>query len=81
MFTTKYNNEYFIIFGPLANFLLIKLIFRPAQQFEFDMPAIKALMAQSCKLLGTYSGAKLSQCIGVRRPNKRLKVFIRLAPE
>ncbi len=40
LFTTKYNILYFIICGPLAKFLLIKLILRPAQQFEFDMPVL-----------------------------------------
>ncbi len=38
MFKTKYNIEYFIICSPLKFFLVIKLILRPAQQFEFDMP-------------------------------------------
>jgi hypothetical protein len=40
MLRRKYNIEYFIICGPLAKFLLIKLILQPAQQFEFDMPAL-----------------------------------------
>ncbi len=40
MFKTKYNIEYFILCGPLTKFLLIKLILWPAQQFEFDMPAV-----------------------------------------
>ncbi len=41
LFTTKYNIKYFIISSPQPKFLLIKLILRPAQQFEFDLPALK----------------------------------------
>jgi hypothetical protein len=34
------NCEHFVICGPLAKFLLLKLILRPAQQFDFDMSAL-----------------------------------------
>jgi hypothetical protein len=34
------NHEHFVMCGPLAKFLLLKLILRPAQQSEFDMPAL-----------------------------------------
>jgi hypothetical protein len=38
MFKTEKNLEYSVICGPLTKFLLVKLILRPAQQSEFDMP-------------------------------------------
>jgi hypothetical protein len=37
----KNNIECSFILGPQTKFLLLKLILRPAQQFEFDMPGIK----------------------------------------
>jgi hypothetical protein len=40
MFQTKKNMEYSVICDPLIKFLHMKLILRPAQQFEFDMPAL-----------------------------------------
>ncbi len=40
MFETEYNIAHFIVCGPLNFFLLIKLIMRPAQQLEFDMPGV-----------------------------------------
>jgi hypothetical protein len=41
MFKTEKNLEYSLICGPLIKFLLLKLILRPAQQFEFDMPGLR----------------------------------------
>jgi hypothetical protein len=38
MLKIEKNHEHFVICGPLAKFLLLKLILRPTQQSEFDMP-------------------------------------------
>jgi hypothetical protein len=39
MLKIEKNREHFFIYGPQqAKFLLLKLILRPAQQSEFDMP-------------------------------------------
>jgi hypothetical protein len=40
MLKIEKKNEHFVICGPLAKFLLLKLILLPAQQSEFDMPAL-----------------------------------------
>jgi hypothetical protein len=40
MLKIEKNHDYFVICGPLGKFLLLKLILWPAQQFEFDMPAL-----------------------------------------
>jgi hypothetical protein len=40
MLKIEKKHEHFVICSPLANFLLLKLILRPAQQSEFDMPAL-----------------------------------------
>jgi hypothetical protein len=41
MIKIEKNHELFVICGPLAKFLLLKLILWPAQQSEFDMPALR----------------------------------------
>jgi hypothetical protein len=38
MLKIEKKHENFVICGPIAKFLLLKLILRPAQQSEFDMP-------------------------------------------
>ncbi len=43
MLKIEKNPEYFVTCGPLAKFLLLKLIFRPAQQSQFDMPDLDPL--------------------------------------
>jgi hypothetical protein len=41
MFKTKNNIEYSVICGPITKLSQMKLILRPALQFEFDMPDLE----------------------------------------
>ncbi len=59
MLKIEKNHEHFVICAPLAKFLLLKLILRPAQQSEFDMPALNDQKASTREfqtlLHGTFS--------------------------
>jgi hypothetical protein len=46
MLKIEKNHEHFVIVGPLAKFLQLKLILRPAQQSEFGMLGLRG-----CKIL------------------------------
>jgi hypothetical protein len=47
MLKTEKNLEHSVIWGPPTKFLIMKLILRPAQQSEFDMPALESQTANT----------------------------------
>ncbi len=68
MLKTDENLEYSIICDPLTKFLLMKLILRPAQQSEFDMPALggpKALLQPLWTRLCLISSGKMEIYISI----------------
>ncbi len=67
MLKNEKNYEHFVICGPLAKFLLLKLILRSAQQSEFDMHDVTYHFSQGRAKYGPRTKSGTLKLL-VRRP-------------
>jgi hypothetical protein len=57
MFKTEKILEHSVICSPITKILPMILILRPAQQFEFDMPAVGVPLTMTNRTITLYSAS------------------------